>query len=189
MSFTSINMKNKILIGIGIFIAVVLISGCTQAPQTADHLERSERSPRGLTPQTENEIPFKTIAKGEYSGYIEKANLVINDEKTFSEIWNGVNKITTPLPAEPKIDFSNETVIAVFLGEKNTGGHSIEIKKIVVEFSECPEKTLCKGVVTYIVHYKEIAPKQGSLVTQALTQPYHIVKTQNLGKAEFKKVE
>lgn len=156
--------NSKILILSGILIAVVLISGCVQAPA----------HPANLTSQTEKEIPFETIEKGEYSGYTEKANLVINDEETFFKLWRNYTSIfgcpTCGALVTPKISFSNETIIAVFMGEKNTGGYSISIERISNE-----------GDMVF-VFVKETSPQPGDLVTQALTQPYHIVKTEKVTK-------
>jgi hypothetical protein len=66
----------------------------------------------------------------------------------------------------PRVDFEAEIVVAVFLGERRTGGHAIEVSKV----EEHPETAQLK------VYYREIAPPRNAIVTQALTQPFHIVK-------------
>jgi len=57
-------------------------------------------------------------------------------------------------------------VIAVFSEEKRTGGYGIEITRV--------EENLEKGQME--VFFLETHPSPNSMVTQALTQPYHIVK-------------
>jgi hypothetical protein len=76
-----------------------------------------------------------------------------------------------PIPELPTIDFSSSTIIAVFMGEFNTGGYSIEIKEI----REYQDRIVVKVEKTY--------PPPGSPVTQAFTQPYHIVKTKKILKS------
>ena len=167
-------MKIKILFGVGILIAVVLISGCVSTPP--------------IYP-SEKEIPFETIEQGGYSSYTEQANLVIKNEKTFLSLWLKVHSISSIIPELPKIDFSKETIVAVFMGGKSTGGYSISIEKIVDESipgAKCAPSAKCIGKV--IVYYKETSPAPGDMVTQAFTQPYHIVKTQKIiGQVEFQK--
>jgi len=63
-------------------------------------------------------------------------------------------------PAAP--DFSRLQAVAVFAGEKNTGGYAVEILRI----EETPREIN--------VIYREIAPPANAMTTQALTQPFHI---------------
>jgi hypothetical protein len=58
--------------------------------------------------------------------------------------------------------------IAVFMGEKPTGGYSIE----VTDVSDSEGRT---GVLV-----KEVEPKKGDVVTQVLTQPYTIIKAKGI---------
>jgi hypothetical protein len=55
-------------------------------------------------------------------------------------------------------------VVAVFLGEKPTGGYAIEITRAA--------KT-DRGIE---VGYTEQTPAPGAMTIQALTQPFHIVR-------------
>lgn len=150
-------------------------------------------SPQKETPAVKEEIiKFETLSKGIYSGYADPAKMVINQEFVFSDLWQKTNSVYTKIPAEPQIDFEKETVIAVFMGIKNTGGYLIEIEKIVDEPAppgvRCEAQTRCVGKV--VIYMKETKPKPGEMVTEALTQPYNIVKTPKIIKpVEFKKIE
>ncbi len=61
-------------------------------------------------------------------------------------------------------------VIAVFSGEKRTGGYGIEITRVEENFE--------KGLLE--VFFFETHSSPGSIVIQALTQPYHIVKLETV---------
>ena len=68
------------------------------------------------------------------------------------------------------INFNDEMIIAVFQGGHSSGGYSIKIKRI-------NEKE--NSVEVFV---KETSPSPLSGVTDALTQPYHIVKTKRVDK-------
>ena len=85
-----------------------------------------------------------------------------------------------PPPDQPNIDFDTNMVIAVFRGEKNTGGYDINITSIEENDSEI------------IVRGEMSDPPTYGIVTQALTQPYHIVSTKTSNKIiryEIEKVD
>lgn len=105
-----------------------------------------------------------TIGKGYYSGYTERAFLVIKTQDEWRTIWKVHAEIRLPLKGPPEIDFTKETVIAVFRGKCPTGGYTIEIDTI--------EKMKDK-ILVYII---ETQPRPDTIVTQALTQPYHIIR-------------
>ena len=158
----SVNL-NKQFLAIGIVAAIFAVA-LLSPPQTKQ--------------ETGSEISFETIAKGEHSAYTDATQMVINQQFVFSDLWKKMHAIYSEIPNEPQIDFSSSTAIAVFMGQKNTGGYSIEIVKIL---------DAGDNVVVYV---KETKPWPGSIVTQALTQPYHIVKTEKLTKpVVFEKAE
>ncbi|KYC45755.1 MAG: hypothetical protein APG12_00610 [Candidatus Methanofastidiosum methylothiophilum] len=116
----------------------------------------------GCVNQAPKEIVFQEIENGYYSGLIEKNNYIINNESEWQSFWNKFNKNNLETQAI-SIDFTKYTVIAVAMGEKNTGGYSIKIKK-VLEYSDKVE-----------VIIEEKPPSKEDMVTMALTQPYDIV--------------
>ncbi|MCD6264029.1 hypothetical protein DRO56_02670 [Candidatus Bathyarchaeota archaeon] len=68
------------------------------------------------------------------------------------------------------MDFSNTTIIAVFMGEFSTGGYEIEIKEVI----DVGSSILVKVEKTY--------PGRGCTTTEAFSQPYHIIKLQKIEK-------
>jgi len=105
------------------------------------------------------EIPFETIIKGFNSNQAEKKNYVIKNEGE----WAGILTETgAELPAP--VDFTKDMIIAVFQGVKMTGGYGIEITKIIETDNNIE------------VYIKETSPGPKCNVTQAITNPYHIVK-------------
>ncbi len=116
----------------------------------------------------EKEVVKKAIGvekewKGYHCGYTEAARLVIKTEDRWKEVWGKVHLLRLPQQELPKIDFQKEMVIAVFMGERKSGGYEIEIRKIIKT-----EKEIA-------VEVEEEEPSPESLQSMAITQPYHIV--------------
>ena len=118
------------------------------------------------------DFPFITIDKGLSSGVRERKFLVVKTEQEWSDLWQVHASKVIPPKERPSADFNTEMVVAVFLGEQRSGGSNIEITRI--------EEDMGKRQLS--VFWRENKAPTGSMVIQALTQPYHIVK---LGKLEL----
>jgi len=116
------------------------------------------------------QVPFETLVEGQMGGYVKEEIRVISDRKSLLEIYGYVNRIRKPGFSIPKIDFSKETVIAVFMGEKTTGGFSVAIENVKEE-----NKKL-------IVKIKETKPGPKDMVTMVITQPFCFVKINSIDK-------
>lgn len=113
----------------------------------------------------ESGVIFQTLDKGNVSGHkIRKVGSVITTQEDWGALWELHQSARAPqdrMPL-PSIDFEHQTVIAVFQGEKTTGGYEITITEI-------------KGQ-PFEVFVEEVNPDPNCLLQQSLTQPYHIVK-------------
>lgn len=118
-------------------------------------------NPITLLPKSSSTIPFTTLANGSNS-MNPSGNIVITSQSSLEEIW----------PASqgdiPAVDFNKEIVIGVFSEEKSTGGYDIEVQRIR------------QGAYSTVVTVLETSPGSDCFVTQAFTNPYHIIKTQKL---------
>jgi len=112
----------------------------------------------------ENIVEFETTIKGAYCGHNESGNYVIKNESDWENLWDTVYSHKTPKPSLPKIDFTQHMVIAVFMGEKSSGGYNIEIVKV-------KEKNNI-----FEVYIEEHTPAPWTVVTEVFTQPFHIIK-------------
>lgn len=74
-----------------------------------------------------------------------------------------MNVLRLPRPELPEIDFEKEMVVAIFMGERSSGGYEIEIINIIKT-----EKQIA-------IEVEEEEPPPESLRTMVFTQPYHIV--------------
>ena len=107
------------------------------------------------------------IAKGNLYGSgdegIKEQNLVITNQKDWNNLLerlNSVNNVSEGF-SETEIDFSNNSVIAVFDNVKSSGGHRIDL-------------TIIPSSEHIIVKVNRESPK--GMATTVMTQPYYIVK-------------
>ncbi|MBU3979022.1 protease inhibitor I42 family protein [Patescibacteria group bacterium] len=112
-----------------------------------------------------NELKFETIIRDYNSNQTAQNNYVIKSEAEWIPV---LQKTNAGLPAP--IDFNKEIVIAVFQGEKSTGGYSIEIQKIIENENNIE------------VFVNETSPGKNCMVTQAFTSPFQVVKVQRSDK-------
>jgi len=115
-------------------------------------------------------VSFSKIDKGFRSGIKERKLVTVKSEKEWGELWRLHKGAFLPEQPVLRIDFKEEMVVGVFSGEKKTGGYGTEITKI--------EEARDKGEL--IVFFLETRPPPKAMVTQAITQPYHIVKTRRI---------
>ncbi|MDD2777813.1 MAG: protease complex subunit PrcB family protein [Methanocellales archaeon] len=123
-----------------------------------------------VTQLSDQELTFETISKGSSSGHDERKDYVIKDLSEWGDLWSKMHSIVLPTPNPPNVNFEDEMIIAVFQGRHFTGGYAIEITQIVEKENSVE------------IFVKEISPPPDSMVTQAFTQPYHIVKVKRVDK-------
>ena len=119
-----------------------------------------------------SQVPFQTVAKGHRSGIRASSQVVVRNQAEWAALWKNHTSFEANAAPPPTIDFSKEIAVGVFLGEKPTGGHEVEILRI--------DKEDGAGVS---VSFVERQPPAGSVVTQAFTQPFHIVQLSAQGSA------
>jgi hypothetical protein len=118
------------------------------------------------------EIKFTTLLVQSQSGHAQKKNYVIRSQAEWQKLWRQVqgeqflrNRAGLD-SALRKIDFSKQMIIAVFQGEKPTGGYGIAVNKLV------------RNAKQLEVFIEEKSPGPDCFTTQALTYPYHIIVTE-----------
>ncbi len=125
--------------------------------------------------QASKELPFETIEIGSYGKEKQRKDYTITNQHDWQDLWDKIYSTRSPKPSLPKIDFTQSIIIGVFLGQRNTGGYSIEITKVLET-----EKNI-------EVLVEETSPGEGCMVSMALTYPMHIIKIQKVDKEiEFK---
>jgi predicted RNase H-like nuclease len=113
---------------------------------------------------------YEVLTQQESGGASIRFFEILSEEKEIQMLLsddNLKNKIKTS-------DLKTSNFVILNLGEKSTGGYSIQIQQV--------EET-ASNIVIYI---KEIVPDKASPVTDALTNPYTIVKINSKKEIIFK---
>jgi hypothetical protein len=142
---------------------VLHISACNvqDAPQMASSSLAMDQE---KTRKVETPLSIATVEKGYRSGIRGPLQAVIRNPDEWNAFWKRHSSTDTHPALPPIVDFDRELVVGIFLGEKPTGGYQVEIVR-----GERRDSSL-------YFYYREESPRPGAMVTQALTQPFHLVK-------------
>ena len=102
--------------------------------------------------------PVRTVDKGPMSELSAPRQVSIADRDAWGALW----KTHAPGRPAPEVDFTRETVVAVFLGTRPTAGFAVEIVGVREDGGNV------------VVQYRETRPSRDSIAAQVLTAPYHV---------------
>ncbi len=101
----------------------------------------------------------RTVEKGEQSAIDEPKQVLVRTDPEWADLW----RQHAGTRARPQIDFTKESVVAVFMGSRPNAGFSTAIVSAT------------EGGGALIVRYTETRPPRGAISAQVLTFPFHIV--------------
>jgi len=110
-----------------------------------------------------DEIAIVKQWNGAMSGETKAQRVVIRKADEWKKLWAKTHGNVTPPPAVPEVDFDKNMVLAVYQGQKGSGGYDVKIVKVV------------KGNKGVTAQVKETAPGKDDIVLTVITSPYHIV--------------
>ncbi|WP_417352677.1 protease complex subunit PrcB family protein [Flavobacterium alkalisoli] len=111
---------------------------------------------------------YEILTESGYGGHETAFNEVITSQERLDELYRELN-----IESIPTVDFDNNNVVALFMGQKPSGGYSIGIDNVKIENK------------TAFVKVKTTKPKAGENVTMALMQPYCIATITKTNKVTF----
>lgn len=119
-------------------------------------------NPTPVTPITGAAVNFTDLASGAQARATGLSAQVATTQTEASALYAQAYGRQTSVPTAASV--GNSTIVAVFLGQRPTGGYSVKVVNAVVN----------GGVLTLVVQVK--TPGPGSMVTQALTSPWTMVR-------------
>jgi hypothetical protein len=126
----------------------------------------------------ESNVPFEVVLESSFSSVSDKRQVAIKNNEDYQKLMSEVYKDLDQMPRFPDADFTKNSIIAVFMGPKSSGGYSVSIDKI---------KESSGKITVYTI---ETAPGKNCVVTQAETRPYIIVRIPKIDKeVKFKTKE
>jgi hypothetical protein len=117
-------------------------------------------SVQGYAPygNTGGDVELRRIGQWTNTGISESRRLVIRDANTWAQFWADLG-----VGERPAIDFSQNLVVAVAAGQRQTGGYEIAVRRV----------SQANGALT--IEVEETAPGPNCITTSALTQPVDVV--------------
>lgn len=120
-------------------------------------------------------VPFQDLGRSAHGAFGPPRNVVAKSQQEFQAA--GLEQLINPAALVAPIDWQNEMVVATLMGTQSTGGYGIAIESITRE--QLPTIAIFPPpppVYELVVRYRETRPAPGSIVTMALTSPYHMVR-------------
>ena len=146
-------MKKVNIISFSVLLLMIFVMSCG-----AIGVNNNEAQVFGKAPS------YEVLIEGQVGGFEKPQIHVIKEEGALKEVYEQINKTSTPKYDVPTVNFKRETVVAVFMGARNTGGYRVSVTAIKKQ-----KKKL-------VVRVLEEEPGAKDMVTTVLTQPYCIVK-------------
>lgn len=101
----------------------------------------------------------RTIEKGDQSNVDEAKQVLARTEAEWTALWQQ----HAPDRPKPKVDFTKEMVVGIFMGSRPNAGFSTAVTMT----------TAANGAL--IVKYTETMPPRDAMTAQVLTFPFHLV--------------
>lgn len=120
--------------------------------------KRNSATAKTETQMKDGPSELRVLAAGFHSSITHPFVAVIRDADTYSEL----TKLDGNLPKLDEEFFKSNVIVAAFLGERNTGGYSVEITR--------------EGNSVRIAEQK---PGKGMMVPQMITSPFEIAALEN----------
>jgi hypothetical protein len=112
--------------------------------------------------------------KGDRTAIRSPREVVVRTEAEWTALWTE----HAPDRPRPKVDFSRDMVVGVFLGTKPTAAYSVAVVSTID----------ASGVL--IVRYRITQPPAGTMTAQVITFPYHlaVVPKSSAKDVKFEKI-
>lgn len=103
-------------------------------------------------------VAQKTVDTDRYSGVAEARTVLVSDATAWAALWADHKREQDPVPRTPSVDFSQQMVVAVFVGERPDSCGAVAIQKVyrangrlVVEYTEPPPDpaAVCSSLTTH----------------------------------------
>jgi hypothetical protein len=141
------------------------VDGVEEARATAVHVVAGVPVDAGTFRPAARDVPFEIVARGQQAvGVTAPDYQLLRTPDELATAWNRAHGAALQAPPLPGVDFDRETMLAVFLGQKPTGGYGAEVRGVTLEGGDL------------FIDLVETEPGAGSMVTQALTSPWLLVR-------------
>jgi len=148
------------------------VDGVAEARATAVHVTAGVPTDLGAFRPAPREVPFEVVARGQQAvGVTAPSFRLLRTADELASAWGVAYASSLQPPPVPGADLERETLVAIFLGQKPTGGFGIEVRDVTLEGGDL------------FVDLLLTTPGEGAMVTQALTSPWLLLRVPRGGVA------
>lgn len=152
-----------------LFLPLSMALSCGNSKEAVKNVKSEETTTNSeetmaVKQEMESSEEFIILLQEAYGGLENNEQRVIKNAEGLQEVYTIINKFRRPGVPVPQVDFKKNSVVALFMGEKTTGGFSTEVASI------------SRTKDGMIVNIKEEGPKPNDNVTTAICQPFCFVK-------------
>lgn len=144
---------------VGLFFLVA----CVSAPKSEAVAARTDRAVSTMDSEalaSQVYLDVHVLLQGAHSRRGEAEVVIIDNSVAFNRLWNELSST-----GRPDIDFSVDRVVAVFMGQRNTGGFFYEAGQAFLNEAGRVELDVIEQV-----------PGKDQMVTMALTRPFIVIR-------------
>lgn len=127
---------------------------------------------------TSGSVQTEPLDSGQYAALKEGTRTVLRTEAAYRSFWQTVHASTSTVPERPDVNFRDQVVVAVVLGERPTGGYGVDLTSV----KGSPDAEALR------VTYTETVPEDCA-VPQVLTSPYVLAAVDGDGEFVFESRE
>lgn len=139
--------------------------GTSEYLRTALYLQRDFATTAAPPRREQEELVWEEMADGNNAvGVEDETYYLVRTEEALRTLWNRAYGSRLQVPDVPEVNFSRETVVALFMGSRPTGGYSLEVESVTIEGGEV------------YVDVNRIEPGPDEITTQALTSPWTMIR-------------
>ncbi len=146
------------------------VDGLADHRRSAFYVQLDIGTDEGAFVPAPNQLIWETIAQGSQATSVREPRyeLVQNRDQLIG-LWAAAHSGQLQQPALPEFFPERETVVAIFLGTRSTGGYAVAVTGVVEE----------RGELYVDVQLTE--PGRGDITTQVITSPWTVVKVLRSG--------
>jgi len=112
---------------------------------------------------TSAEVAFTILSEGSNGGFDKDTLILIRSNDEMKENWKKLFSNFVELPDMPTVNFSNQMVVMLNMGEKNNGGYNINVTSVVEK-----EQQLA-------VYADYITPGSNCMVAEVISYPFTVI--------------
>lgn len=140
------------------------VNGTSEYLHSGLYVQTGLRTAAAATGTNPRQVAWEVLAKGQQAvGFDKPQYILVSGRDQLTNLWYKAYGSKLDVPPVPTIDFARETVLAVFDGQKPTGGYGLDVRGVTVENGE---------LYVDLVH---VRPTPGAVTTQALTSPWVLI--------------